>query len=66
MKASISYSLVFEYDMKAFIPGGDATQLLLRDGGAEELHEDPTVRQCPKVWTRGQKWKKCCRRWCAG
>jgi len=24
----------------------------------EELHGDPTVGPCPKVWTRGQKWKK--------
>jgi len=29
-----------------------------RDGGVEELHRDPTVGSCPKVWTRDQKWKK--------
>jgi len=37
--------------------GGGATQPLSRDGDIEELHEDPTVGPCPKVWTRGQKWK---------
>jgi len=26
--------------------------------GVEELHGDPTVGPRPKVWTRGQKWKK--------
>jgi len=47
--------------------GGDgATRPLPRDGGAEELHEDPTVGPRPKIWTRGQKWKKWCRRWRAG
>jgi len=39
---------------------------LLRDVGVEELHGDPTVGPRPKVWTRGQKWKKWCRRWRAG
>jgi len=29
-----------------------------KDGGAEELHGDPTVMPHPKVWTRYQKWKK--------
>jgi len=24
-----------------------------------ELHGDPTVGPRPKIWTRGQKWKKC-------
>jgi len=42
---------------------GGATRPLPRDGGVEELHGDPTVRPLPKVWTRGQKWKKFCRRW---
>jgi len=37
---------------------GDATQPLPRDGGAEELRGGPTVGPYPKVWTRGQKWKK--------
>jgi len=31
---------------------------LPRDGSVEELHRDPTVGPHPKVWTRGQKWKK--------
>jgi len=26
----------------------------------------PNSRGIPKVWTRGQKWKKWCRRWSAG
>jgi len=38
--------------------GGDAVQ---PHGGVEELHGDPTVGPRPKVWTRGQKWKKWCR-----
>jgi len=46
--------------------GGGATRPLPRDGGVEELHGDPTVGPHPKVWTRGQKWKKWCRRWRAG
>jgi len=33
---------------------------------AEELHGDPTVEPRPKVWTKGQKWKKLCQRWHAG
>jgi len=37
---------------------GDATRPLLRDGGVEELHGDPTVGPRPKVRTRGHKWKK--------
>jgi len=28
------------------------------DGNVEELHGDTTVEPRPKVWTRGQKWKK--------
>jgi len=36
---------------------------LPRDGDVEELHGDPTVGPRPKVWTRGKKWKKWCRRW---
>jgi len=46
--------------------GGGATRPLLKDGGVEELHGDPTVRPRPKVWTRGQKQKKWCWRWRAG
>jgi len=38
--------------------GSGATRPLLRDGGVEELHGDPTVGPLPKIWTRGQKWKK--------
>jgi len=38
--------------------GGGASRPLPRDGGVEELHGDSTVRPGPKVWTRGQKWKK--------
>jgi len=26
----------------------------------------PNSRATPKVWTRGQKWRKWCRRWHAG
>jgi len=26
----------------------------------------PTVRTCSKAWTRDQRWKKYCQRWCAG
>jgi len=37
---------------------GGATRPLMRDGGVEELHGDSTVGPCPKVWTKGQKWKK--------
>jgi len=33
--------------------GGGAT--ILRDGGIEEQHSDPTVWPHPKIWTRGQK-----------
>jgi len=29
--------------------GGGATRLLPRDGGVEELHEDPTVGPRPKT-----------------
>jgi len=46
--------------------GSGATRPLQRDGGVEELYGDPTVGSRPKVWTRGQKWKKWCRRWRAG
>jgi len=45
--------------------GGGATRPL-PDGGVEKLHGDPTVGPRSKVWTRGQKWKKWCRRWRAG
>jgi len=38
--------------------GGGATRRHPRNGGAEEFHGDPTVGPRPKVWTRGQKWKK--------
>jgi len=38
--------------------GGGATRPLPRDGGVEELQGDPKVGPHPKVWTRGQKWKK--------
>ena len=31
--------------------GGGTTRPLPRDGGAEELREDPTVGPHPKVWT---------------
>ena len=31
--------------------GGATTRPLSRDGGAEELRGDPTVRPHPKVWT---------------
>jgi len=43
-----------------FNPGGDgngATRPLPRNGGAEEFLGNPTVRQCPKVWTRYQRLK---------
>jgi len=40
------------------IGGGDATRPLPRDGVVEEIHGDLTVGPRPKVWTRGQKWKK--------
>jgi len=43
--------------------GGDATRPLPRDGGVEKLYGDPTVGPHPKIWTRGQKGKKRCRRW---
>jgi len=42
--------------------GGGATQPLPTDGGVKEPHGDPTVGPHPKVWTRGQKWKKYCQR----
>jgi len=45
---------------------GDPTVGPSMDGGVEELHGDPTVGPLAKVWTRGQKWKKWCRRCCAG
>jgi len=38
--------------------GGGATRPLPRDRGVEEFHGDPTIGPRPKVWTRGQKWKK--------
>jgi len=41
-------------------PGCGATRPLPRDEGAEEFPGDPTVEPRPKVWTRGQKWKKWC------
>jgi len=37
--------------------GGGATRPLLRDGGAKELHGDPTIGPRPNVWTRGQNGK---------
>jgi len=40
------------------VSGGGATRALPRDGDVEELHGNPTVGPLPKVWTRGQKWKK--------
>jgi len=40
--------------------GGGATRPLPRDGGMEELLGDPAIGPRPKVWTRGQKWKKWC------
>jgi len=40
------------------IAGGGATRPLPRNGGVEGLHRDPTIGPHPKVWTRGQKWKK--------
>jgi len=43
---------------KFFPGGGGVTRPLPTDGGVEELHTDPTVGPRPKVWTRGQKWKK--------
>jgi len=43
---------------------GDASRSLPRDGGVEELHGDPTVAPCPKVWTIGQKWKKWKKKFC--
>jgi len=46
--------------------GGGATRPLPRDGDIKELHRDPIVGPRPKVWTKGQKWKKRCRRWRAG
>jgi len=48
------------------VGGGGATRTLPRDGGVEKLHGDPTVGPRPKVWARGQKWKKQCRKWRAG
>jgi len=36
---------------KGSFGGGGATRPLPRDGGVEELHGDPTVGPCPKVWT---------------
>jgi len=33
---------------------GGATRPLPRNGGVEDLHEDPTVGPRPKVWIRGQ------------
>jgi len=38
--------------------GGGAIWPLPRDRSVKELHGDPTVGPRPKVWTRGQKWKK--------
>jgi len=40
--------------------GGDggATRPLSRVGSAEKFFGDPTVGPHPRVWTRGQKWKK--------
>ena len=35
--------------------GGGTTRPLPRDGGAEKLRVDPTVRPHPKVWTIGQE-----------
>jgi len=44
--------------------GGGVYRSLPKDGGVEELHEDLTFGPRPKVWTRGQKWKNQCQRWC--
>jgi len=38
--------------------GGGATRPLPGDGGVKKLHGDPKVGPRPKIWTRGQKWKK--------
>jgi len=36
--------------------GGDgAIRSLLRGESEQELHRDPTVGTCPKVWTRDQR-----------
>jgi len=43
--------------------GGGVTRSLPTDGGVKELHGEPTVGSRPKVWSRGQNWKKWCRRW---
>jgi len=46
--------------------GGGATRPRPKVGSVEELHGDTSVWPRPKVWTRGQKWKKQCQRWRAG
>jgi len=59
--AVIKYFKILTIPMKkSFIIFGDdgATRPLPRGGGEEEFQGDPTVGPRPKVWTRGQKWKK--------
>jgi len=46
--------MFFSSYFNKFKRGSDATRPLPRDGGVEELHEDPTVGPRPKAWTRGQ------------
>jgi len=38
--------------------GSGTTRPLPKDRDVEEFHGDPTVGPRPKVWIRGQKWKK--------
>jgi len=46
------------WQQQAVLLLGGATRPLPRDESVEELHGDPTVGPRPKVWMRGQKWKK--------
>jgi len=45
---------------------GEVTQPIPMEGGAKEFCGNQTVRPCPKVWIRDQRWTKYYERWGAG
>jgi len=53
--SSLSLNLGLSTHLFVKVHGGGATRPLLRDRGVEELHGDPTIGPCSKVWTRIQE-----------
>jgi len=54
----VSYAFWAGIQLETFLKDGGSTRPIPMDGRVEELYGDPTVGPHPKVWTRGQKWKK--------